>query len=376
MVIVYFSSVFNHHSLPICDAFNSLPGVKCYFVATRTEETQRKQLGYHSYERDYVIDMLESDENCEKARQLALDADVMIAGVFPYELLMERVLQGKLTFLCQERMFKGDTNFVRVARAWFFLVRKYRKFRKKPLYLLGIGKGTIEDYQRVGFYKGKSFQWAYFPPFIQCNINELMAQKQSDVVRILFVGRMIPLKHPEYVLCATKSLLEKGYNIHLTYVGTGEMEEALKKEATAMGDAVSFLGAMPPERVRQEMEKANVFTFTSNAMEGWGAVVNEAMNAGCAVVAGSEPGAIRTMMVDGKNGFVYRKEDYEHFYKKLELLVSDKKLTQQLGEAAYATISKEYNAEVAAKRFVKQANALLNNEKLYDFIDGPMKECN
>ena len=373
MTIVYFSSVFNHHSMPLCDALNRLPGVTCYFVATREEEAQRKTLGYHAYSRDYVINMLESEECREKAYRLAIEADVMIAGVFPYEVLKERLQRGKLTFLCQERMFKGGANWIRRAKAWFFNVRKYSRFSRKPLYLLAIGRGTAQDYKSIGFYRKKSFCWAYFPPFIQYNVQELMDKKESNTIRILFAGRMIPLKHPEYVLRATKTLREKGYNVHLTYVGTGEMEDSLRQEAAVLGESVSFLGAMSPEQVRDEMEKANIFVFTSNSMEGWGAVVNEAMNAGCAIVAGSEPGAVKTMVVDGNNGFVYHQEDYDQFYEKLERLVKDKQLTRQLGEAAYKTIENLYNADVAAQRFCQQVNALLNNKSICSFEEGPMQ---
>lgn len=373
MTIVYFSSVFNHHSMPICDALNSLPDVRCYFVATEEEEEQRMNLGYHGYSRDYVIDMLASEENRQKAYRLAMEADVMIAGVFPYEFLKERLKNGKLTFLCQERMFKYRPTLLKRARVWFFNFRKYRIFKKRPLYLLAMGAGTAEDYESIGYYKGKCFQWAYFPPFVDYDVDELMTRKQSDVVRILFVGRMIPLKNPEYVLRATKTLLKKDFSVHLTYVGAGELEDTLRQDAAALGDAVNFLGAMTPEQVREEMEKANIFTFTSNVQEGWGAVVNEAMNAGCAVVAGSEPGAVKTMMVDERNGLVYSEESYDQFYEKLERLAADPVLTERLGRAAYQTIAQNYNAQVAAQRFVLQASALLKKDPLHRYSEGPMK---
>lgn len=358
--------------MPLCDALNKIPDVKCYFVATKAEETERKLLGYHSYERDYVVNMLESDQSREEAYRLSQEADVMIASVFPYEFLKDRLLRKKLTFLGQERMFKGGTNFIRTFRAWLFNVRKFSKFRNKPLYLLSIGKGTFQDYDSIGFYRGKSFQWAYYPPFIENDLDTLMAKKESDIVQILFAGRMIEWKHPEYVLRATKQLREKGYNVHLTYVGNGVMEDQLRKEAAELGEAVTFLGGMPPAQVREEMEKANIVAFTSNSMEGWGAVVNEAMNAGCALVAGSEPGSVNTLLVDDKNGLVYDKEDYGQFYEKLERLVQDKMLTRRLGEAAYQTIAQIYNAEIAAQRFVQQASALLNKEPIVDFSEGPM----
>ena len=215
MTIVFFSSVFNHHSMPLCDALNSLPDVKCYFVSTLEEEQERKALGYHSYNRDYVIEMWKSEENRQKAYELALEADVMIAGVYPYEFLKNRLKKGKLTFICQERLFKFNATLLQRVRVWFYIFRKFTIFKNRPLYLLSIGKGTAKDYESIGFYKGKSFNWAYFPPFIPANIKDLMLKKQKEVVEILFVGRMIELKHPEYPLKAAKMLIEKGYNVHL-----------------------------------------------------------------------------------------------------------------------------------------------------------------
>ena len=45
------------------------------------------------------------------------------------------------------------------------------------------------------------------------------------------------------------------------------------------------MGALKPADVRKEMERADIFLFTSDYKEGWGAVLNEAMNARCAIVA-------------------------------------------------------------------------------------------
>ena len=374
MTIVIFSSVLNHHSIPLCDALNRQPGVNCYFVSTQEEEDERRQLGYHGYERNYCINMLQSDESKKKACKLALTADVMIASVFPYDLLKERLERNKLTFLCQERMFKGGVTLMRKARAWQFNMRKFFRFRNKPLYFLSIGKYAASDYKSIGFYKNKCFEWAYFTDTITYDLPQLMEKKKGDAVEILFVGRLISWKHPEYSLRAAKELLAGGYDIHLTYVGCGDLEDNLRKEAETMGARVSFMGSMPPEEVRSYMEKANILAFTSNNLEGWGAVVNEAMNSGCAVIAGSAPGAVATMITDGENGLVYEGEDYDVFYQKLERLVADRELTRKIGEAAYHTITMRYNAEVAAQRFCRQADALLRGEALVDYSDGPMRK--
>ena len=346
MTIVIFSSVFNHHSLPLCDSLNGIPDVKCYFVETMEEEEQRKNLGYHPYQRDYVINMLSSDENKEYAKNLALSADVMIASVFPYELLKKRLKENKLTFLCQERMFKGGETFVRKLRAWFYNIRKFARFKNKPLYFLSMGDGAAKDYHSIGFYKNKSFRWAYFTNFEKYDTDALMENKPKDLTEILFVGRFICWKNPDYPLRAVKSLIKDGHNLHLTYIGTGELEQSLRSEADSLGDSVTFLGSMPPEKVREYMEKANIFTFTSNSMEGWGAVVNEAMNSACAIVASSSPGSVLTMLRDGENGLVFAEDDYDDFYKKLSELVKNPALTSRLGKSAYLTIADSYNVYI------------------------------
>ena len=374
MTIVIFSSVFNHHSLPLCDALNSLEGVRCYFVATQCEEDERKKLGYHSYDRDYVIDMYSSEENEKLATSLALGADVMIAGVFPYELLEERLKRNKLTFLCQERMFKGGATFARRLRSWFYNMRKFARFKNKPLYFLSMGDGAAKDYASIGFYKHKSFRWAYFTHFEKYDIDALMENKPNDLTEILFVGRLIPLKNPDYPLKAVKSLIAEGHNLHLTYIGSGELEQSLRREADSLGDSVTFLGSMPPEKVREYMEKANIFTFTSNSMEGWGAVVNEAMNSACAVVASDAPGSVMTMIKHGENALTYPSENYDEFYLMLKKLVTDRKLTDALGIEAYKTIRASYNAEVAAKRFVACCEKMLSGESPVIYTEGIMQK--
>lgn len=372
MRIVMFSSVFNHHSMPLCDALNKLPDAECIFVETMLEEQERRDLGYHPYERNYVLNMLESLENRRKAHTLAMTADVMIASVFPYEFLKERLQAGKLTFLCQERMFKGGASLQRKLRSWLYNMRKFYCFRNKPLYFLSIGEKAAQDYHSIGFYKGKCFRWAYYPPFVSYDIGELMNKKRSDTVKILFVGRMIPLKHPEYALTATKTLLEKGYFVELTYIGSGPLEHDLRQSAEKIKPFVHFLGAMPPEKVREYMEEADMLVFSSNSLEGWGAVVNEAMNAGCAVVTSDAPGSAQTLVQDGKNGLIFENENYQQFYQKLELLVDDKDRTYALGEEAYKTIAECYRAEVAAERFYRQCDALLKGKALCDYTEGPM----
>ena len=53
------------------------------------------------------------------------------------------------------------------------------------------------------------------------------------------------------------------------------------------------------------MERADIYLATSDRQEGWGAVINEAMNSGCAVVADHMMGAVPYLISHEENGMIY-----------------------------------------------------------------------
>ena len=98
----------------------------------------------------------------------------------------------------------------------------------------------------------------------------------------------------------------------------------------------------------QMMEQANIFLFTSDRQEGWGAVVNESMNSGCALVSGNMPGSVPYLVRQGYNGYMYQDGDQQMLNSIMERLVRDPKQCEVLGRRAYRTIVDTWNAENAA----------------------------
>ena len=152
------------------------------------------------------------------------------------------------------------------------------------------------------------------------------------------------------------------------------MDDDLKTyaEDNKLMDVVTFHGFLPPNRVRQMMEEAHIYLFTSNNLEGWGAVVNEAMNSGCALVAGSMAGAVPYLIKDGENGYIYNGEKLDSFLKKAEALVKHPSRQQKFGNNAYDTIIKQWNSEVAARRLIDFCNAIIKDKDYIAPADGPM----
>ena len=138
-------------------------------------------------------------------------------------------------------------------------------------------------------------------------------------------------------------------------VGGGELEGELKQSVKRkeLQDEVTFYGFMKPEQVRKIMERCHIHLFTSNYLEGWGAVVNEGMNSGCAEVVNVEVGAAPFLIHHGVNGLVYKDGSYEDMEEQVRYLLDHPESAANMGMAAYETIASQWNAGEAADRLLK-----------------------
>ena len=188
---------------------------------------------------------------------------------------------------------------------------------------------------------------------------------------ILWAGRLIGWKHPDASIELAASLKKKGYSFKISIIGNGEMEAQLREMIRSKGveDCVEMLGAMSPDEVRAHMESADVFLFTSDFNEGWGAVLNESMNSGCAVVASHAIGSVPFLIKDGVNGLIYENGNQKHLEKQVCRLLDDDAYRRKTGENAYATISDTWNA---SGRFVELAREIIKGNSVQNlFKDGP-----
>lgn len=138
-------------------------------------------------------------------------------------------------------------------------------------------------------------------------------------------------------------------------IGGGELEEETHRLAEELGvtDVITFPGFQGPEEVRAAMEKSEIYLVTSDRKEGWGAVVNEAMNSGCAVVADHMIGAAPWLIRQGENGRMYRDGEEQELFRTVERLLRDPGECRRLGENAQQTILGEWNARTAAERLIE-----------------------
>lgn len=363
MNIVFVSCYLNNHQLPFCKAMLKLTGGNFTFISTEPVSQMRLDLGYEDMDHKYpfVLTTYDSEENKARAHKLANESDIVILGSGPDEYIEERLKNNKLTFKYTERPYKEKTtvrNFPhRLAGAWLH----HGRFQKYPLYMLCASAYTSGDYAKLGNYKGKCYKWGYFPEVVEQDMAQLLKVKaENPVPVILWAGRLIDWKHPEIPVIIAEKLKKEGYKFELNIIGNGDMEGELKDiiKNKNLDDCVKMLGSMPQAEVRKYMEKANIFLFTSDFNEGWGAVLNEAMNSGCAICASHAIGSVPFLLDDGNNGYIYKNGDIDDLFAKVKILLGDRAFRENMGMQAYSTLTGLWNADAAAERFIELAKAI------------------
>lgn len=366
MRAAFVSNYINHHQIPFCNEMHRLLQGSFTFIQTQVMEDERVKMGWHEKERpEYVRCWYEDPDGCSR---LLMECDVVLFGGTDDEsFIQERLQSGKLLIRISERLYKTGQWKAVSPRG---LIKKYKdhtSYRKAQVYLLCAGAYVPSDFHIVRAYPGKMYCWGYFPETHFYDTDALFDGKgwiqnsEEKVPYLLWAGRMIDWKHPELALEAARYLKEQGITFHLDMIGDGELRLEMESlcHKYRLEEQVRFLGFQPPEEVRRFMERADIFLFTSDRQEGWGAVANEAMNSGCALVADHMIGAVPYLVNNGVNGLVYRDGNEADLFSQTCRLAEDRNLCQTLGRNAMGTITEEWNAENAANRLLKLIERLM-----------------
>lgn len=370
--LTFISNFFNHHQQYLCDEFHKLLGDGFTFIETTPFTQERKDCGWQQNEYpEYVLCSYESNEVNKKCRRLADESDAVIIGSAPDEWIFNRLKNKKITFRYNERWYKKELKWYKRPRAYVGGWLHHRRF--KSLYMLCASAYTAGDALSIGCYKNKLFKWGYFPQFIEYNEHELLSNMQNDIPNVLWCGRMLDWKHPDDAVNACAKLINNGTELRLTIIGNGEQLDKVKTicENENINKYIDFAGTLSPNQVRGYMEKADIFLFTSDRNEGWGVVLNEAMNSGCAVISSKEAGSAPFLINDGINGILYESGSTEMLADKLKQLIENPERRRELGLNAYSTIKDEWNPKSAANSFIRLCKAIEKNDNNLISKSGP-----
>jgi len=371
MTAVFITTTFDHYLVSSSEEAYKQLGDGFTFICTKPMPESMLKLGFTDFskEKSYALNAFESEENMQRAKDLCDNADIVIIGAAPFSFVEKRLKEDKLTFCFSERLFKKGIKSLFKPKNAITLYKQHTRFRNnKNYYILCSGYYAPKDFKTIGLKKEHLLRWGYFSAVKPMNRNF-----KKDEITILWTGRFVELKHPEFALAAALRLKQENIKFKMNFIGMGPMQEEMQGfiDKNGLCDDVKILGSMPTEEVQKQMDNADISLFTSDRREGWGAVVNEAMVGGCAVVASDAAGSSKSLIVSGENGFVYHHPNKEEFISYVLQLAKDEKLREKIGVNANKTLVEKWNGTVGMKRLLEFSDKKLLGQELPIFEDGP-----
>jgi D-inositol-3-phosphate glycosyltransferase len=193
-----------------------------------------------------------------------------------------------------------------------------------------------------------------------------------DAAILLFVGRIQRLKGIELLLRASAELQQAGRlqrPLQVLIIGgepagaakrTPEQREVARLRALAaklgIQELVQFRGAVPQERLPLFYRAADA-TVMPSTYESFGLVAVESMACGTPVVA-SRVGGLRSLIDDGRTGYLIPWRHPRLYAEKLALILEDERHGSQLGAQA-ARAMQAFGWGAAADRLLEQYRMLL-----------------
>lgn len=174
----------------------------------------------------------------------------------------------------------------------------------------------------------------------------------SSTIRCLAVGRMVAKKAPLFTLNAFKKALVDFPDLHLDYVGEGELfDDAVRfVDEYGMNNQVTFHGGQPHGKVLDLMTQADIFLQHSRTdpisgdEEGLPVAILEAMANSLPIVSTRHAG-IPEAVIENKTGYLVDEGDTDEMAKYIIRLAKDANLRKCLGNAGWIEAKERFSSQ-------------------------------
>ena len=324
MEIIFWQNIISPHQSPFIRAL-SLAGHEVTYVAVEAMSKERSVMGWGTPDLGrtrIVLNPTHSQIRCLVERS-SPEAIHVIAGARWNSMgkiatrscfALNRRL-GIMSEAPDQRGGMGMLRFLKYNAERIFFGRDFD-------FVLAIGESGVHWFRRCGYTPGRLF------PF--CYVTENATVKSaspSGHVKILYVGRLIPIKGVDLLLRAFS--LVKTLGARLVLLGDGPEIGQLRRLATELriDDAVDWLGSKENSEVASIMASADLMVLPSYK-DGWGAVVNEALTVGTPVLVSDACGAA-DLLQNPLLGSVFTTGSLESLAGELQSWISRGSLTSQ-----------------------------------------------
>jgi len=127
----------------------------------------------------------------------------------------------------------------------------------------------------------------------------------------------------------------------LWVAGEGPLLEEFRRKVPS---SVKFLGWKSHEEIMNRLQEAAIFVFPTEVYEGFPLSLLEAMALGKAIVA-TDLGPRSEMIQDGVNGLLFEAGNSDNLREKVEKLITDEEMQDQIGRLAREAYLQKYTPE-------------------------------
>jgi glycosyltransferase involved in cell wall biosynthesis len=192
-------------------------------------------------------------------------------------------------------------------------------------------------------------------------------REEGSTLRLVTVARLLERKGIHVIIqaCAQPEKLP----VHLTIVGSGPYEDALRKEVNAMGmeDRVRFAGYVSNAKLPELYGKMDAFVLPSET-ESFGLVFTEAMSCGLPIIA-SNIGGIPDTVRHGVDGLLCPPGEPELLRANIETMIKDRDLRIRMGKAGRQRILERYTWRRVSEQYLDTYTSILNPASKSSSVD-------
>jgi glycosyltransferase involved in cell wall biosynthesis len=325
-------------------------------VSHQLDDSRRKQ-GWTVPDLGKVNIIIAPDETAMRTI-LTTDAIHLFSGIdafpFVYSNFKKEIKKGSTIGVILEPF--DDNGFLGLIRKFKYILLRIR-YGSSINFILTTGEKGRICYESVGFKKENIFDWGYFVEnnkgLNKSNLNQKTRYKTS----VLYVGEININKNVLSLIDKCKDILSE--EDQLCIVGDGPLSIQLRDMIYGY-KTISYLGNIPNDKVIQLMQSYDLLVLPS-LYDGWGAVVNEALQAGMQVLASENCGA--SILLDGEDrGEVFSFTGKNDFDQVLAKWLEKEPLSIEKRMEIANWSAEHISGEVAASYFEAVINFTLGNE--------------
>lgn len=285
MVINFWQNILSIHQIPFLEALCNRDGVEINLIVCDKSNCERENMGWQT---NVPLNINLKNINDINVYDYIVRSNInVVSGFFVYKELNEILpichKENKKIFIYSEgKDDLGIKGKLRIIKDYFL----WKKNFNKNIRFLAIGDKGVEWFKKIGVSNKSIYKFGYFTN----HINYLGDCKKFER-KIVFVGRLIPSKGVLELVDAFKSELLSSFTLDIYGNGILEDEIDILIKNYNLSGRVKRYNFIDNKVIRSNLLKYDVLVLPNVGDEGWGAVINEALQSGLKVICSKKTGS-------------------------------------------------------------------------------------